>query len=104
MATDRGKRKEIAFKEDEWELVEEKARELNIDTSKYIKRMALNGYIITYDLEKINGLIYEVNKIGININQIVRKANEIDNVPRADIEKLEGRLNDIYEMLGEYIR
>lgn len=104
MATDRGKRKEIAFKEDEWELVEEKARELNIDTSKYIKRMALNGYIITYDLEKINGLIYEVNKIGININQIVRKANEIDNVHRADIEKLEGRLNDIYEMLGEYIR
>lgn len=54
MATDRGKRKEIAFKEDEWDLVEEKARELNIDTSKYIKRMDLNGYIITYDLEKIN--------------------------------------------------
>ena len=104
MTTNRGKRKEIAFKEDEWAIVEEKAKELNIDTTKYIKRMALNGYIITYNLEKINDLIYEINKVGVNINQVVRKANEIDNIYKDDIEKLEEKLNQIYRILGEYIK
>lgn len=103
MTSNRGKRKEIAFKEEEWEIVQEKARELNLDTTKYIKRMALNGYVITYNLDKINDLIYEINKIGVNINQIVRKANEIDNIYKEDLSKLEDKLSDIYEVLGDYI-
>lgn len=104
MATNRGKRKEIAFKEDEWKIVEEKAKELNIDTTKYIKRMAVNGYIITYNLDKINDLIYEVNKIGININQVAKKANEIDNIYKKDIDELMNRLEQVYSLLGEYIK
>lgn len=104
MATNRGKRKEIAFKEDEWKIVEEKAKELNIDTTKYIKRMAVNGYIITYNLDKINDLIYEVNKIGININQVAKKANEIDNIYKKDIDELMNRLEQVYILLGEYIK
>lgn len=42
----RGKRKEVCFNEKEWELIEKKAAEVKLNTTNYIRRMALNGLII----------------------------------------------------------
>lgn len=46
--SNRGKRKEICFHEKEWELVQKKANDVKLDTTNYIRRMALNGYIIRF--------------------------------------------------------
>lgn len=103
MAVNRGKRKEICFKEDEWAVVEKKAKDAHLDTTNYIKRMAIKGYIIEYNLDKINDLIYEINKIGININQLTKKANEIDNIYKNDVAELQERMDELWHILKLYL-
>lgn len=99
MGEHKGKGKLIYFHEDDWKTIEDKASQLNLNTTQYIKRMALNGYIIEYNLDKINDLIYEINKIGININQIVKKSNELDNIYQKDVEELKKEMDNIWHTL-----
>lgn len=99
MGRNKGKPKVVYFSETEWDIIQEKSNIAKMNTSNYIKRMALNGYIIEYNLDKINDLIYEINKIGININQLAKKANEIDNIYKKDVEELQERMDEIWHML-----
>lgn len=95
----RGKRKEVCFNEKEWELVEKKAAEVKLNTTHYIRRMALNGYIIEYDLNTLNDFIYELNKIGVNINQIAKKVNETDSIHTTEIETIQEDMKRIWKAL-----
>lgn len=99
MGRNKGKPKVLYFSETEWDIIQEKSNIAKMNTSNYIKRMALNGYIIEYNLDKINDLIYEINKIGININQLAKKANEVDNIYKKDVEELQERMDEIWHML-----
>lgn len=93
---DRGKRKEIAFDEREWNLIQRKAADVKLDTTKYIKRMALNGYIIEYDLKVLNDFIYELNKIGLNINQITKRVNETGSIHASEVETIQEDMERIW--------
>lgn len=103
MGRNKGKPKILYFSEEEWAIILKKSKDLNMNTSNYIKRMALKGYIIEYNLDKINDLIYEINKIGVNINQIAKKANETDNVYKSDIEELQRRMDELWHILKSYL-
>lgn len=103
MGRNKGKPKILYFSEEEWTIILKKSKDLNMNTSNYIKRMALKGYIIEYNLDKINDLIYEINKIGVNINQIAKKANETDNVYKSDIEELQRRMDELWHILKSYL-
>ncbi|MFC5647657.1 hypothetical protein ACFPYJ_00660 [Paenibacillus solisilvae] len=50
------------------EMIDQKAAVAELDRSKYLRRMALEGYIIKRDYTQVEQLVYEVNKIGNNIN------------------------------------
>lgn len=99
MGRNKGKPKILYFSEEEWAIILKKSKDLNMNTSNYIKRMALKGYIIEYNLDKINSLIYEINKIGVNINQIAKKANEINNIYIHDVDELKKRMDEIWHIL-----
>lgn len=92
----RGKRKEVCFNEKEWELIEKKAAEVNLNTTHYIRRMALNGYIIEYDLKVLNDFIYELNKIGVNINQITKRVNETGSIHASEVETIQEDMECIW--------
>ena len=95
--SNRGKWKEVCFNEKEWALIQEKAALAKLDTTNYIKRMALNGYIIEYDLKTLNDFIYELNKIGVNINQMTKKVNETGSIHEHEIEAIQGDMKHIWE-------
>lgn len=103
MGKHKGKGKLIYFSDDEWKVVEKKAKDTKLNTTNYIKRMAIKGYIIEYNLDKINDLIYEINKIGININQLTKKANEIDNIYKNDVAELQERMDELWHILKLYL-
>lgn len=52
----KGKRKEIVFREDDWEIIKEKAATLNIDTTKYIVRAAVHGDTKNIDFKELAAL------------------------------------------------
>lgn len=64
----------------------EKAHKNNF--SDYAREMFINGEIKLIDFTLIKEIRYEVNRIGNNINQIVKLANENRSVREGDIEQI----------------
>lgn len=58
--------------------------------------MALNGYIIEYDLKVLNDFIYELNKIGVNINQITKRVNETGSIHASEVETIQEDMERIW--------
>ena len=84
----KGKRKEIVFKDDEWEIVKANAARMGLDTSKYIVMMSLNGNRVPYNISELSELSRQLSRIGNCINQLARKANTINNIYAEDYERM----------------
>ena len=94
------KRKEVIFDLNEWELVEQQAKKIQINTSDYIRRMAIKGQIIIFDLKEVGELMKALRIIGGNINQIAKKANETHNIYAKDVEKLREEVDALSRILS----
>lgn len=78
----------IRFNKEEKENLKTRMYEVNMkQISKYIRFIALNGYIVKKDTTSFDNMIksfdkieYELNAIGNNINQIAKKLNCDDEV------------------------
>ena len=69
----------------------------------YARKMLLNGMIVEVDLSEFHELAGEVNKIGLNINQIVKKVNATGFVNKYELESLQGAVNSIWQLLKSYL-
>ena len=95
------KRKEIIFDLKEWELVEKRAKQVHINTSDFIRRMATKGQIIIFDLKNVGELMKGLRIIGGNINQIAKKANETHSVYADDVKSLKLEVETLCRLLSQ---
>ena len=95
------KRKEVIFDLKEWELVEKRAKQVQINTSDFIRRMAIKGQIIVFDLKNVGELMKGLRIIGGNINQIAKKANETHSVNADDVELLKVEVDALCRLLSQ---
>jgi len=80
-------------------LIEEKMKLIPTrNMAAYLRKMAIDGYVIQVDHSDIKAMTAEIQKIGVNINQIARRANATGNVYREDIEEIKGVLNEIWRL------
>ena len=85
--------------EEERALIEEKMKLIPTrNRAAYLRKMAIDGYIIQVDHRDIKAMTAEIQKIGVNINQIARRANATGNVYQEDIEEIKGVLNEIWRL------
>jgi hypothetical protein len=85
--------------EEERALIEEKMKLIPTrNMAAYLRKMAIDGYVIQVDHSDIKALTAEIQKIGVNINQIARRANATSNVYQEDIEEIKGVLNEIWRL------
>ena len=76
---------------EERELIEAKMAQLGTQNmAAYLRKMAIDGYVIQVDYSDIKAMTAEIQKIGVNINQIARRANATGNVYQEDIEEIKG--------------
>lgn len=68
--------------------------------SAYLRKMALDGYIINQDFSEIKDAVYELNKIGININQIAKVANGYGDIYLSEIKDVKMEMKKITSMLA----
>lgn len=74
-------RKTIRFTPHEFEKIEKQRINTNLDFTSFCKSAILKKKVKTKEEENFNrDLIYQVNKIGINLNQIARAVNQKDRV------------------------
>lgn len=95
------KEKKVTYDLDEWREVEYRAAKLNMKTGTYIKRISTDGTITFCDIPMLASLIKEIKVIGNNINQLVKKAHELNSIYAADIEKLEGEHDHLCHILSQ---
>ncbi|MCJ8010140.1 MobC family plasmid mobilization relaxosome protein [Paenibacillus sp. KQZ6P-2] len=104
MSKKRYRNKEIKFfvTEEELEFIDNKAKAAELNRSLYIRKMAIEGYIIKQDFTYVEELVYEVNKIGNNINQIAFRANSMDYLSVEDLIYLRKKLDEIYSRIEQF--
>ena len=64
----------------------------------YLRKMAIDGYIIYTDTTDIKEMNAALSAIGRNINQIARRVNAGGNVYQADMEEIRERLDQIWQL------
>jgi hypothetical protein len=76
--------------EAERELIAEKMRLLHTDNlAAYLRKMAIDGYIIATDHADIKAMTVEIQKVGVNINQIAKRVNTYGSVYAEDMAKIQ---------------
>lgn len=54
----------------------------------YLRKMAVDGYIVQLDMESVVELVKLLRSISSNVNQIARRCNETRNLYAEDVEDL----------------
>lgn len=103
MARPGKKRVEVYFDLDDYEKLQQRSSKAFLTVSEFIRKSSLEGEIIVYDMKTINQLIFEINKIGVNINQIARKVNQFDTIHKVDIQNLYQEFDELCHMLNQFL-
>ena len=64
----------------------------------YLRKMAIDGYIIYTDTADIKAFTAELSAIGRNINQIAKKLNAGGPAYQADMDEIRERLDQIWQL------
>ncbi len=97
----KGKGKLVYFSEEEWDKIERQSQILGVNSSEYIRRCVNKNIIVNITIPNLNELIFELNKIGTNINQIAHKVNISNSVSRVDLENSMKNIKDIYKLINK---
>jgi hypothetical protein len=65
----------------------------------YARKMLIDGYVVRVDTAHFQDLAQEVNKIGVNINQLTRVANTTGMVTSNDIRRVQELINELWQLL-----
>ena len=76
---------------EERELIKQKMALLHTKNfSAYARKMLIDGYIVNMDTTNIRAQTAEIQKIGVNVNQIAKRLNSMGPVYAQDIEDIKG--------------
>lgn len=75
--------------ENEKESIEKKMKAAGvINREAYLRKMAVDGYILRLDLPELKEIITLMRRISNNINQIAKRMNETGRLYEADIQEI----------------
>ena len=79
----------VRFPKNEHEQLLKRVDDAGFSTiNSYIRKMALNGYIIKLDLDPILEPVKLIRNIASNVNQIAVRVNSTDNIYAEDVAEL----------------
>ena len=80
-------------------LIEQKMAQLPTQRiGAYLRKMAIDGYIIYTDTNDIKQMNKQLSAISRNINQIAKRVNAGGPIYQADMEEIRERLDDIWQL------
>ena len=97
----RKRTEQIKFRvtKEERELIEEKMKLIPTrNMAAYLRKIAIDGYIVQVDHADIKAMTAEIQKIGVNVNQIARRVNATGSVYQEDIDEIKGVLAEIWRL------
>ena len=89
----------IRVTEEERSLIEEKMRQIpTLNLSAYARKILIDGYIITLDLQEVKGHTAQLQKIGVNINQIAKHINETGRIYADDMNEIKRAMEEVWRL------
>ena len=98
-----GRKRKVQIKfyvtEEERALIEQKMKLVPTkNMAAYLRKISIDGYIIQTDHSDIKAMTAEIQKIGVNVNQIAKRVNATGSVYQEDIEEIKGVLAEIWRL------
>ncbi len=88
----------IRVTEEERALIEEKMQQIpTLNLSAYARKMLIDGYI-TLDLQEVKGHTAQLQKIGVNINQIAKRINETGRIYADDMDEIKRVMEEVWRL------
>ena len=100
----RGTQLHFVVSEQEAEWIKERMTQAGISNlSAYLRKMAVDGYIIHLDMAEIREMTKLLRICSNNLNQYARRANETGSVYAADVEDLRTRLDGLWDAANKLL-
>ena len=94
----------VMLKKGDREKIEERMKEAGIkNMSAYIRKMAIDGYVVRLDLSDVNEVARLLHINSNNLNQYAKRANETGSIYEADIKDLQKSHQEILRLMGEIL-
>ena len=69
----------------------------------YLRKMALDGYILRLDLPELKEMLSQLRYMGNNVNQIAKRANEVGVIDEMDIRGVSKRQERMLEQMARIL-
>lgn len=69
----------------------------------YLRKMALDGYILRLDLPELKEMLSQLRYMGNNVNQIAKRANEVGVIDEIDIRGVSKRQERMLEQMARLL-
>lgn len=89
----------VRVTEEERALIAEKMKQIpTINLSAYARKMLIDGYIILLDLQEVKAHTAQLQKIGVNVNQIAKRINETGRIHTNDVDELKRLMEEVWRL------
>ena len=90
--------------EHEKEMIEEKMAQLGTkNMSAYLRKMAIDGYVVRLDLSDIAVLVSLLRRSSNNLNQYAKRAHETGSIYETDIEDIRLNFERLWDMASQIL-
>ena len=92
------------FSPSEYKMLQSKMTEAGVtNLSAFIRKMALDGYLLRLDLPEVKEMVSLLRHYGNNLNQIARRVNETGRFYDADLEKIQQGQEKLWEGMNKIL-
>ena len=95
----------VMLSEAERDQIQDRMDEAGVrNMSAYVRKMALNGYVLHVDLSPVRELVSLQRRCSNNLNQVAIQANTYGGIYPQDIALLQKDYADLWEPLSELLK
>lgn len=88
---------------DEWNKIERLAAEAKINTTEYIRRMALDKKVVQVNMPDITHVLNVMKSVANNLNQLAKKAHAINNIYAESFDEMRGEWRPLCHLLSVHL-
>ena len=90
---------------EEKEVIDQKMAMLGtINLRAYLRKMAVDGYVVQLDMSAVVELVKLLRSISNNVNQIAKRCNSTHNLYAQDVEDLRQGYNEVWHGIHELLK
>lgn len=95
----------IRLNPDEERQIKKRMEKARVKTfQNYARKMLLLGSVVTIDFSELIGVKQEINRIGVNINQIAKYVNVSEEVTQEELQALKNSLAEINDLITSKLK